>query len=172
MEVMHHPTNGARKAHRQVRQPSQGSTNESASDIEQPLTSRGEGSHIALPFANSNYVPDSDDSDTDSRPMLINTEAKEEAEVDKIEDEDMDAAKVSYDASEEAATEPDAESDTGNHTSSSALSGGNVEKFAVEMHPETSELPMDTTANVDKEEVHKDPMSPEIQVVSSGQVGP
>ena len=175
MEVMHHQPNGTRKGHRQVRPPSQGSTNESASDVEQQLNTRGEGSHIALPFANSttsHYVPDSDDSDTESRPMLINTEGKEEAEVDKLEDEDMDAEKANYDASEEAPADQDAASESENHTSSSALSGGNIEKFAGERQPETSELPMDTTVSADKEDIHKDPMSPEIQVVSSGQVGP
>ena len=174
MEVMHPQPNGARKGHRQVRQSSQGSTNDSASDVEQSLSLRGEGTHIALPFANSGttqFIPDSDDSDTESRPMLINTEAKEEAEVDKVEDEDMDAEKGNYDAPEEAATEEEGESESGNCASSSALSGSNIEKFSGELQPEASELPMDTTASADKEESHKDPMSPEIQVVSSGQVG-
>lgn len=176
MDVMHHQSNGAsRKGHRQVRQPSQGSSNEAASDGEQHHA-RGEGPHIALPFANSatstHYVPDSDDSDTESRPMLINTEAKEEPEAEKIVEE-MNAGKANCDVPGEASMEQDAASESGSHASPSALSGGNTQKFATEREHESSEeeLPMDTTASADKEEIHKDPMSPEIQVVSSGQVG-
>lgn len=177
MEVMHHQSNGAsRKGHRQVRQPSQGSSTDAASDVEQ-LHARGEGPHIALPFANStpsaHYVPDSDDSDTESRPMLINTEAKEEPEVEKIGEAGVNAGKANCDVPEEAVMEQDAASESGSHASPSALSGGNTQKFASEREHESSEeeLPMDTAASADKEEIHKDPMSPEIQVVSSGQVG-
>ena len=173
MDVLHHQSNGAsRKGHRQVRQPSQGSSSEAASDSEQIHTR--EGPHIPLPFANSatHYVPDSDDSDTESRPMLINTEAKEDPEAERIEEEEE--GKANCDIPEETGMEQDAPSESGSHASPSALSGSNTQKFASEREHQSSEeeLPMDTAASADdKEEIHKDPMSPEIQVVSSGQVG-
>jgi hypothetical protein len=169
VHVLQHQANGSSNSRKPYRPPRSSSTSPSAPLNEEDKLQSKETPprQIPLPFANStanHYIRESDESDDgDGAPMMINTDMKEDGENDKSDDGEM--------AIDESSKENDSDGEEATNTlKDQEEPKGNCVADPVSSEVTNSAEAMETEMNEEiSSESPKDPMSPEIQVMSSGQ---
>ena len=170
MEVLQPQTNGSNNNRKPYRPPRSSSTSPSGTLDEEEKPTKGSSRPIPLPFANSktnHYVGESDESDDgDGVSMMIHTDGKEDGENDKSDGSEM--------AIDESLKENDSEGEGEEDGTTLKLQEEPKSNCGAEPEPNTTTNIVETMETETPGEISpespKDPMSPEIQVMSSGQV--